>query len=312
MQWLPCYASPMPLFQRRREHERRAAETAAGKPRPLVPSFPAEARTKLVWAGADNVPAVDIDLMRRLDASTLARQQAAVLVREWGRVEFTSNGLPDYLVRKATDDEVVDIIESWFVAATQIVALVTSNDSYGGGWSEREALNAASEAYRNRVNEILDDHDIAWQLVGDEMIPRSSTAMHATIIEPVLALTTGDARYSNVEKAYQAALRELKPGGSPSDAITDAATSLQEMLEALGARGNALGSLLADLRKRQLLSPYDSKLAEAINALGDWVSADRSSRGDAHHVREASRDDAWLAVRVAGALILRLAAGRTR
>ena len=301
----------MPLFQRRRERERRAADAAAGKPRPVVPSFPVEARRKLVWAGADNVPAVDVDLMRRLDAATLARQQAAVLVREWGRVEFTANGLADYLVKGATDDEVVDIIESWFVAATQIVSMV-ANTAYGGGWSEQEALNTASEAYRNKVNEILDDHDIAWQLVGEEMIPRSSTAMHATIIEPVLALTNGDARYANVEKAYQAALRELKPGGSPSDAITDAATSLQEMLEALGARGNALGPLLADARKRELLSPYDSKLADAIDALGDWVSADRSSRGDAHHVREASRDDAWLAVRVAGALILRLAAGRTR
>jgi hypothetical protein len=31
-----------------------------------------------------------------------------------------------------------------------------------------------------------------------------------------------------------------------------------------------------------------------------------------NHVREASWDDAWLAVRVAGALILRLAAGRKR
>jgi len=136
--------------------------------------------------------------------------------------------------------------------------------------------------------------------------------MHATIIEPVLTLTNGDARYAKVEKAYQDALRELKPGGSPSDAITDAATALQEMLEAVGAKGNALGPLFADVQKRELLAPYDSKLAEAIEALGEWVSADRSGRGDAHHVREASRDDAWLAVRVAGALILRLAAGRQR
>jgi hypothetical protein len=84
------------------------------------------------------------------------------------------------------------------------------------------------------------------------------------------------------------------------------------MLVAVGARGNALGNLLADARKRGLLAPYDSKLTEAIDAIGAWVSAERSERGDAHHVREASRDDGWLAVRVAGALILRLAAGRKR
>ena len=53
-------------------------------------------------------------------------------------------------------------------------------------------------------------------------------------------------------------------------------------------------------------------LADATVAIGDWVSADRSSRGDAHHVCNASLDDARLAVRVAGALILRLGAGRQR
>jgi hypothetical protein len=136
--------------------------------------------------------------------------------------------------------------------------------------------------------------------------------MHATVVEPVLALAQGEPKLAAVEHAYQDALSELKPDGDPSDAVTDAGTALQEMLVAVGARGNALGPLLTDARKRELLAPYDSKLAEAIEGLGDWVSADRSERGDAHHVRDASRDDAWLAVRVAGALILRLAAGRKR
>ena len=303
----------MPLFQRRRERERRAVEAADGRPRPLALKFSPEARAKLVWAAADNVPAVQIDLLRTADAPLLFRQEAAVLVREWGRVEFGADGLPDYLAGRATDDQVVDIIEAWFVAAAQIVTAATSHSgSYGGGWQEREALTAATEAYRRKVNEILDDHDVAWQLVGDEMIPRSSTAMHATIIEPVITLTGGDSRFASVEKAYRAALRELKPGGSPSDAITDAGTSLQEMLEAVGAKGDTLGRLLVDARKRELLAPYDSKLAEAVESIGDWVSADRSGRGDAHHVRDASKDDAWLAVRVAGALVLRLGAGRKR
>lgn len=303
----------MPLFQRRRERERRQVEAAEGRPRPLAPKFPQEARMKLVLAAVDNVPAVSIDLFKRLDGTSFFQQVAAVLAREWGRVEFAApNGVPDFLTTRASDDQVVDIIEAWFVAARQIVTMVINNRSYGGGWEERDALSVAIEGYRSRVNEILDDHDVAWQLVGEEMAPRASMAMHATIIEPVLALTSGDARYAAVEKAYRDALREMKPGGSPTDAITDAGTSLQQMLEAVGAEGNALGPLLKDARKRELLAPYDSKLAEAIDAIGDWVSADRSERGDAHHVRDASSDDAWLAVRVAGALILRLAAGRKR
>ena len=270
-----------------------------------------KARAKLFWAAADNVPAVSIDLLRAADAPLLFRQEAAVLVREWGRAPFTADGVPDFLANRATDDEVVDIIEAFFVAAAQIAAAAASGP-YAGGWHEREALSASIASYRIKVNEILDDHEIAWQLVGDEMIPRSSSAMHATIIEPVIELTSGDPRYGSVEKAYRAALHELKPGGNPSHAITLAGTSLQEMLEAVGAKGNALGPLLADARKRELLAPYDSKLAEAIEAIGDWVSADRSGRGDAHHVGDAHNDDAWLAVRVAGALILRLAAGRKR
>lgn len=187
----------MPLFQRRRERERRAAEAADGRPRALALRFTPEARAKLVWAAADNVPAVNIDLLRSADAPLLFRQEAAVLVREWGLAPFTADGVPDFLANRATDDQVVDIIEAFFVAAAQVVAVATSQSApYGGGWQEREALNAAIAAYRSKVNEILDDHDIAWQLVGDEMIPRSSIAMHATIIEPVITLTGGDARFA--------------------------------------------------------------------------------------------------------------------
>jgi hypothetical protein len=110
----------------------------------------------------------------------------------------------------------------------------------------------------------------------------------------------------SVERAFHDALRELKPGGNPGDAITDAGSALQEMLLAAGAEGNALGPLLASARGKGLLGPYDSKLAEGVKLIGDWVSADRSTRGDAHSASNANIDDAWLAVHVAAALIVRL------
>jgi hypothetical protein len=78
------------------------------------------------------------------------------------------------------------------------------------------------------------------------------------------------------------------------------------MLLAAGAEGNALGPLLASARGKGLLGPYDSKLAEGVKLIGDWVSADRSTRGDAHSASNANIDDAWLAVHVAAALIVRL------
>lgn len=73
----------------------------------------------------------------------------------------------------------------------------------------------------------------------------------------------------------------------------------------VGCKGNALGPLADDARKRGLLAPYDRKII-------DWVSADRSDKGDAHNATPASRDDAWLAVHVVGALILRLAGDANR
>jgi hypothetical protein len=307
----------MPLFQRRRARATRQAAAVSGKPLPLGSRFPPEVRTKVVFAISDNTPAVvrtmlDIDW---IDPPTIIRAMALLLVREWGRTTVTPDSLPDFLVRTATDDEVVDIIESWFPALDTLITRHEAS-SYVYTGPGRSAAHTAGDVLAGRycetVNEILDDHDLVWQLVGQEMTPRPSLAMHATIIEPIMVLTSGEPRFAKVDTAYRDALRELKPGGSPSDAITDAATALQEALEALGAKGNALGPLLADARKRQLIAPYDSKLAAALDELGDWVSADRSARGDAHHVRDANRDDAWLAVRVAGALILRLAAGRQR
>jgi hypothetical protein len=57
----------------------------------------------------------------------------------------------------------------------------------------------------------------------------------------VLALLHGESRLAAVERGFQDALCELKPGGNPADAITDAATALQEMLVA----GELIETLLA-------------------------------------------------------------------
>ncbi len=52
-------------------------------------------------------------------------------------------------------------------------------------------------------------------------------------------------------------------------------------------------------------SAYDRSLLKPIV---DWVNSDRSDRGNAHRYREsdATKADAWLAIHVAGALMVRL------
>jgi len=56
-------------------------------------------------------------------------------------------------------------------------------------------------------------------------------------------------------------------------------------------------STVAVMYDRQLLKP-----------IVDWVNSDRSDRGNAHHHRDGDvlRADAWLAIHVAGALMVRL------
>lgn len=79
-----------------------------------------------------------------------------------------------------------------------------------------------------------------------------------------------------------------------------------------GCKGNSLGPLAKDAKARGLLAPHDETLSDALQKIIDWVSADRSSKGDAHNASTASRSDAWLTVHVVGALILRLSEGSSR
>jgi site-specific recombinase XerC len=127
---------------------------------------------------------------------------------------------------------------------------------------------------------------------------------------PVWALLVGRPELLKVARAYRDAVEEMEdPNGRPNAAITAAARALQEMLIAMGAKGNRLGPLFVSARSQgRFGSPYDNKLADAIEALVDWTSATRVGLGDAHVTKEPTREDAWLALRIVAALLLRLEA----
>jgi hypothetical protein len=132
---------------------------------------------------------------------------------------------------------------------------------------------------------------------------------HGDALGPVWALLVGRPDLLKVARAYRDAVEEVEdPNGRPNAAITAAARALQAMLTAMGAQGNRLGPLFDSARSGGLLGPYDSRLADALESLVDWVSADRSGRGDAHDDTSPEREDAWLALRVVAALLLRLEA----
>jgi hypothetical protein len=293
----------MPLFRRRAQERDKAAMAAAGTPVSFTTSFDSRTRTRLLYAIRDSAPSYFAQYggTRSLSpAEGLLMVAQDTLVRDYGQFRLAGESVPHedllkFIFREATDEQVLDVIEAVFIALRR-----------GAERSQQPYLPDGIGEFGREVNRIFDEDDIAYQVVDMEVVPRSSMAMHADVVAPAISLLHGDPRLVKVEKAFHDALRELKPGGSPPDAITDAATALQEILSVLGCRGHSLGPMLDDARKKGLLGPHDSNLALGVERIGDWVSADRSERGDAHHVTAADGDDAWLAVHVVGALLLRL------
>jgi hypothetical protein len=298
------------LYQDRKRDKVRAERLAAGEPLEFTKSFTKDVRTKITWAMLDSVPSKFKGSPYSPGWDAVGGHLQRILFKTWGRTTGLTKisgiernaDVSSYLINDATDEEALDMVEAWFDAVIQAVRAVKAEEEFirfAPDW--KRMVNQSFDAYRNEVNSVLDLHDVGYQVIDTEVIERESMAMHADVVEPALALLHGDSRLASVERAFQDALRELKPGGNPADAITDAATALQEMLVAIGADGNALGPLMRDGVSRGLLRPYDAKLV-------DWASASRSDRGDAHSAGEASSSDAWLVVHVVGALILRLEA----
>jgi len=197
-------------------------------------------------------------------------------------------------ILRGADDLIPTLIESL------CEALATPFDS-------RLGYRGDPLAFARRVNAILLEHRVSFELINGVMVEKDSQELHATVVEPVLRLLSGRSGWQKVEDAYQAALRELS-GRQPADAITDAATALQETLTLLGCEGNALGPLITSAKKKGLLGSHDVQLTNGVSSFLAWASADRSERGDAHKVGDTTQEDGWLAIHVIGALILRLVA----
>ena len=161
------------------------------------------------------------------------------------------------------------------------------------------------------VNRVFREDRVAFEMVEGTIIPLASEELHTEVVAPVLRLLSGRSGWDGAEGSYQKALEEIS-SGHPDDAITDAGTALQEALSVLGCKGDSLGPLIKDAKSKGLLAPHDAELDSAIVGVMDWVSADRSQSGEAHHQSAATTDDAWLIVHIVGALILRLVGGGSR
>lgn len=191
----------------------------------------------------------------------------------------------------APDDMMPTVIESLYVAM-------------GGLASGGFYFGISPWDFVNSVQEILAEERIAYDFSTGRMVPFESKEMHQAVVEPALQLLHNP-KFEKAEKAYRQALEELSKG-TPGDAVTDAGTALQETLTTLGCDGNSLGPLIKSAKSKGLLAAHDARMTKAIEDVMEWVSADRSEKGDSHKAETAQKEDAWFIIHVVGALIVRL------
>ena len=284
-----------------RRRMKEMAEAEAGGVSFWTETFDPKVRTRIRHA---------YDRMARetyFDKTFAAFEDARTMILEQEGMEFLvagdvvgSRDFELYLER-ASDDMYPTAIEALAKSLDKHDWLTTYDVGYRVGRPGR--LAAA-------VNEIFSQERVAWQLINDEMIPMKSMELHHEVVEPALRLLH-DPRFPGAESAYRKALDELSKGDG-ADAVTDAGTALQELLTALGCEGNQLGDLIKSARKKRLLASHDSPLLDAVEKAMQWVSADRSETGEAHHASDATRSDAWLIVHIVGAFVVRLASDEAR
>lgn len=275
------------LFGERKRLEKLAKSEAAGKSF-WTTKFSAEVRIKLVHLFRD----VTGDFP---DYFALSR---ALILRSQGKLRLTNDAIDEasdllnYLLN-GDDDSIPDIIEAMHTACEtrQIMA--------------RTHRFEAAEDLARAANRILLEHRLSYELVNGQMVELASRELHQAVVSPAVTLLAGRPDLHKVEQAYMKALGEIS-NHDAADAITDAGTALQEMLNALGCKGGALGDLIKSAKSKSLLARHDSPMLEAIERIMRWVSADRSETGDAHKASSPDLEDAWFMVHIVGVIILRL------
>lgn len=226
------------------------------------------------------------------------------------RIGYASDGrefehkAEETLKGSGSDGERLDVLAAVIYS---FVWLAENDDEEVESW-ESHVRNSPpsynSSKFIEVVNDILLHSRIDWSYEDEKFQERGNSVLHAEVVRPATILLDADPKFSSASAGYQAALTRLSEN-KPDVAITDAASALQEFFLALGVKGNSISNQLDNAQKAKVISTYDRSLLKPIV---DWVNSDRSDRGNAHRYREsdATKADAWLAIHVAGALMVRL------
>jgi len=234
------------------------------------------------------------------------------LVAEARRLVLEDLGLPFLYAEGARQQDVEhcilegeeETVFSYLEALVRLGSIVASQYFGNVPTDDTDRYRSRIPDFIEAINVVLEEHRCSYELVEGTFVPMESRTLHRSVVVPALRLLGGRSDFEASERSFRKAIEELQ-GGDPQDAITDASTALQEALGALGCQGNTVSRRLKDAIAKGYLTPYDSKLAE-------WLEADRSLKGDAHNADDADRTDAWLVVHIVGALVLRVASGPPR
>lgn len=228
------------------------------------------------------------------------------------RLINSASGVADVSSYDVLDGE-GDAEERLDVIAAVVLAFVwlSENDSEEvsvsvGEWDNYryELPTYATSTFIGIVNDLLLGARVEWHYQEGQFVPRGNLILHSEVVKPATILLDADPKFAKASAGFQTALTRLAEN-KPDVAITDAASAIQEFFRALGVAGNSISDQLDNAQKASVISAADRQILKPIVG---WVNADRSERGNAHHHRDGDvlRADAWLALHVAAALMVRL------
>ena len=219
---------------------------------------------------------------------------------ERGINEFSTE---DTLKGKGNDSDRLDALAAVVYSFASLS--VTDNEEVEDGWNHSYSPPRYDlDTFIETVNDILLGARIEWHYTDGHFTQRGNSVLYADVVKPASILLDSDPKFAKASSGFQAAITRLSEN-KPDVAITDAASAVQEFFRALGVTGNSISDQLNAAQKAKVITAYDRSLLKPFT---DWVNSDRSEKGNAHHHREGdvSKSDAWLAVHVAGALMVRL------
>jgi len=215
-------------------------------------------------------------------------------------IEFSTK---DTLAGRGSERDRLDAIAA--IVYSFVRLSVTDDEEVENGWDHQYVPPRYDvDSLVETVNDILLAARVEWHFADGEFVQRGNSVLYADVVKPATILLDSNPKFSVASSSFNTAITHLSENKS-AIAVTEAAVSVQEFFRAIGVNGNSISDQLDAAKNANVITGEDRAL---LKPFVGWMNADRSNRGIAHFHREGdvSKADAWLAIHIAGALIVRL------